>query len=195
MGNSGGESGERLVTENVYVHSKALIVDDVSVIVGSANINDRSMLGNRDSEMCMLMEDETRGFGRSMREASMMEFFGERGRRSESQYLDWMDDQVWSNIANVAKKNTTVYRDVMHPLPDDTITTWSELKKMREKREFDTGKYAPDQMKAPVCDAAAVRTMRENVQGIIVEFPLNFLKDETLSSWMSMGGLAPSIFN
>ena len=34
-----------------------LIADDRTVIVGSANINDRSLLGNRDSEIAMLIED------------------------------------------------------------------------------------------------------------------------------------------
>jgi len=37
------------VTEIIYVHSKLMIVDDKKVICGSANINDRSLLGNRDS--------------------------------------------------------------------------------------------------------------------------------------------------
>ena len=39
------------VTELIYVHSKLLIVDDRLVICGSANINDRSLLGDRDSEV------------------------------------------------------------------------------------------------------------------------------------------------
>ena len=39
------------LTEIVYVHSKLMIVDDSVVIMGSANINDRSMNGNRDSEI------------------------------------------------------------------------------------------------------------------------------------------------
>eukprot|EP01061_Rhynchopus_euleeides_P019752 TRINITY_DN32401_c0_g1_i2.p1 TRINITY_DN32401_c0_g1~~TRINITY_DN32401_c0_g1_i2.p1 ORF type:complete len:848 (+),score=327.63 TRINITY_DN32401_c0_g1_i2:169-2544(+) len=37
----------------VYVHSKLLIADDDYVILGSANINDRSMAGDRDSEICI----------------------------------------------------------------------------------------------------------------------------------------------
>eukprot|EP00211_Chloroparvula_japonica_P004331 CAMPEP_0119123148 /NCGR_PEP_ID=MMETSP1310-20130426/3180_1 /TAXON_ID=464262 /ORGANISM="Genus nov. species nov., Strain RCC2339" /LENGTH=670 /DNA_ID=CAMNT_0007112905 /DNA_START=108 /DNA_END=2120 /DNA_ORIENTATION=+ len=37
----------------IYVHSKVLIVDDAYVIIGSANINDRSMEGTRDTEICM----------------------------------------------------------------------------------------------------------------------------------------------
>ncbi len=31
-----------------------MIVDDDKVILGSANINDRSMLGNRDSEIAVI---------------------------------------------------------------------------------------------------------------------------------------------
>ena len=45
------------VTEIVYVHSKCMIVDDNRFILGSANINDRSMLGSRDSELAILVED------------------------------------------------------------------------------------------------------------------------------------------
>lgn len=45
-------------TEMIYIHSKIMIVDDCSVIVGSANINDRSMNGDRDSEICLLVEGE-----------------------------------------------------------------------------------------------------------------------------------------
>ena len=37
----------------VYVHSKLMIVDDDYIIVGSANINQRSMAGSRDTEIAM----------------------------------------------------------------------------------------------------------------------------------------------
>ncbi len=35
----------------VYVHSKVMIVDDRVALIGSSNINDRSLLGSRDSEV------------------------------------------------------------------------------------------------------------------------------------------------
>jgi phospholipase D1/2 len=35
-----------------------MIVDDEFAILGSANINDRSLLGNRDSEIAVLVEDK-----------------------------------------------------------------------------------------------------------------------------------------
>ena len=42
----------------IYIHSKVMIVDDKRMIIGSANINDRSMLGTRDSEIAILIEDK-----------------------------------------------------------------------------------------------------------------------------------------
>ena len=43
------------VTEQIYVHSKLLIADDRVAILGSANINDRSQIGNRDSELAVVI--------------------------------------------------------------------------------------------------------------------------------------------
>ena len=44
-------------TEIVYIHSKCLIIDDQIALIGSANINDRSMMGFRDSELAVVIED------------------------------------------------------------------------------------------------------------------------------------------
>lgn len=48
----------RPVENMIYVHSKVMIVDDKYAIIGSANINDRSMRGFRDSEIACLIEDD-----------------------------------------------------------------------------------------------------------------------------------------
>ncbi|KAF8947011.1 hypothetical protein BGZ47_010541 [Haplosporangium gracile] len=48
---------EDFVTEQLYIHSKLMIVDDRIVICGSANINDRSQVGFRDSEIAIIIED------------------------------------------------------------------------------------------------------------------------------------------
>lgn len=50
---------DAFVSEELYVHSKLLIADDRLVIVGSANINDRSQLGSHDSEIAVVIEDPT----------------------------------------------------------------------------------------------------------------------------------------
>lgn len=52
--------GKRPVTEQIYVHSKLLIADDRVAILGSANINDRSQLGDRDSELAVVIRDDAK---------------------------------------------------------------------------------------------------------------------------------------
>lgn len=47
------------VSEELYVHSKLLIADDLVVICGSANLNDRSQLGDHDSEIAIIIQDPT----------------------------------------------------------------------------------------------------------------------------------------
>lgn len=50
-------STKLLVTEQLYIHAKCMIVDDRIAIIGSANINERSMLGSRDSECAAVVRD------------------------------------------------------------------------------------------------------------------------------------------
>lgn len=45
------------VTEQLYIHAKLIIVDDRIALIGSANINERSMLGSRDSEIAAIVRD------------------------------------------------------------------------------------------------------------------------------------------
>lgn len=47
------EKSQRNRRMMIYVHSKGMIVDDEYVISGSANINQRSMDGSRDTEIAM----------------------------------------------------------------------------------------------------------------------------------------------
>ncbi|GAA5869931.1 hypothetical protein JCM3774_000531 [Rhodotorula dairenensis] len=44
-------------TESTYIHAKSMIVDDRIAIIGSANINERSQRGDRDSELACVVRD------------------------------------------------------------------------------------------------------------------------------------------
>ena len=48
-----GEIFRQTMRQMIYVHSKMMIVDDAYINVGSANINERSMAGTRDSEIAV----------------------------------------------------------------------------------------------------------------------------------------------
>ena len=52
------KKNELFVSELIYIHTKVMIVDDRYAICGSANLNDRSMCGDRDSEIAAVVEDK-----------------------------------------------------------------------------------------------------------------------------------------
>lgn len=53
----GRMNNDVLITEQLYIHAKIIIADDRVALIGSANINERSMLGNRDSEVAAIIRD------------------------------------------------------------------------------------------------------------------------------------------
>jgi phospholipase D1/2 len=53
-----GHAGKTVISEMIYVHSKLTIVDDAVAIIGSANINDRSLNGNGDTELAAVIVDD-----------------------------------------------------------------------------------------------------------------------------------------
>lgn len=55
--NWGKLPGNVLTSEMVYIHGKVCIVDDRLAIIGSANINERSQRGDRDSEIAAIIRD------------------------------------------------------------------------------------------------------------------------------------------
>jgi len=56
LNNPGTKVGS--VMEEIYLHDKLMIVDDRAVLIGSANVNDRSLLGTRDSEIAVVLYGE-----------------------------------------------------------------------------------------------------------------------------------------
>lgn len=48
---------EQWYTEMVYLHAKVMIVDDRLTIIGSANLNDRSLEPGRDSDIAVVLRD------------------------------------------------------------------------------------------------------------------------------------------
>eukprot|EP00940_MAST-03C_sp_MAST-3C-sp2_P003306 g3306.t1 len=127
-----GRLRERYATEMVYVHSKLAIFDDTTTLIGSANVNDRSMTGDRDSEIVVSVVDSSKCFGRSLRLASMGEFLGTKSaEETERLYMDIGDKTVWDRLGAIAERNARVFHDVFRCLPCDEVRSWRDLKMMR----------------------------------------------------------------
>lgn len=109
-----GWVNDKPVTEIIYIHSKMMIVDDRIALIGSANINDRSLKGGRDTELAVIIEDEetieidlgekkreVSVFAHSLRKQLYMEHFNLTSKQAE----DYYRDDVWSLMIETAKKN------------------------------------------------------------------------------------------
>uniref|UniRef100_A0A8C2H4U0 Phospholipase n=1 Tax=Cyprinus carpio TaxID=7962 RepID=A0A8C2H4U0_CYPCA len=182
----------RLVTELIYVHSKLMIVDDCTVIIGSANINDRSMLGKRDSEMAVVVEDtefqpsvmdgesyQAGSFALSLREECFRLVLGLLGDNID--ISDPISDRFYKDVWMVtAAKNASVYDKVFRCLPTDAVLNYKILR---------------DYMSRPcmaIEDPAQACAELKKIRGFLVQFPLYFLSEENLfPSFNSKEGIMP----
>ena len=108
------------------MHSKLMIVDDDTVIIGSANINDRSLLGSRDSEIAVIVEDsqkftvkmggqdhEAGRFASSLRRTLFREHLGIPERDMSIDLRDPVCDEFYKNVwFQRAVINTSIYYKV-----------------------------------------------------------------------------------
>ncbi|XP_075972616.1 phospholipase D isoform X2 [Anticarsia gemmatalis] len=192
--------GGEPVTELVYVHSKLLIVDDKTIICGSANINDRSLIGKRDSEIAVLLQDEQFTDGTMNGEAFPCgKVAGALRKRLFREHLGFMDDDLdragislddcccddfYRNLWKATSKNNTdMYEDVFHTIPTDRVHSFAELKKYQEENHETLWHTDP---------ALANRKI-DLIQGHLVDMPLEFLCNEVLTPrTTSMEGMMPT---
>ncbi|CDW58921.1 phospholipase D1, partial [Trichuris trichiura] len=186
---------DKMVTELIYIHSKLMIVDDRWTIVGSANINDRSMLGKRDSEVAVIVEDaefeasKMNGqdyfagkFARSLRHRLFYEHLGLRKKNSPSiDISDPSSERFFSLWKGIARKNTDIYEKVFCCIPTDEAKTFEQVKQYKGR------------LKLSDYDEASAKALLDDLTGNLVLFPLSFLCNSDLSpSYMTKEGLAPT---
>lgn len=186
------------ITELIYVHSKLLISDDRIVICGSANINDRSMIGKRDSEVAVVISDEEFEDGRMNGEKYPSGVFAGRLRkylfrehlgllepdpdRMPINIIDPVIDGFWNGVwKRISSKNTEIYDEVFKCIPSNNVKSFANLQKYQEE--------------AGLCKTDPEMAFKkiEMIQGFIVNLPHDFLNQEKLTPpTTSKEGLIPT---
>jgi len=177
-------------TEQIYVHSKAMVIDDEVTVVGSANINDRSLLGMRDSEVNMVVHDDRRaspqgGLAANLRKALFAQHLGWSKEDVEEVYAFPASKESIAEIRRIAKRNTQIYEELFGALPSDSVQTWAELQARRNQASSALGDFTKVPSKEEAAEALKA------VQGHLVEFPLDFLLREDLAPSIVSGFLGP----
>ncbi|XP_068603963.1 phospholipase D1-like [Brachionichthys hirsutus] len=171
----------KLVTELIYVHSKMLIADDNTVIIGSANINDRSMLGKRDSEVAVIVEDretvtgvmdgQIYQAGKSVLQLRLECFKTILGGHADPsiEVSDPISDQFYKEVwMTTCARNATIYQKVFRCLPSSDVHSTQELDGYLAKPGLDE------------LDPGRARKELGKIRGFLVQFPLQFLCDQNL---------------
>ncbi|XP_014638668.1 PREDICTED: phospholipase D1 isoform X2 [Ceratotherium simum simum] len=170
-----------LVTELIYVHSKLLIADDNTVIIGSANINDRSMLGKRDSEMAVIVQDtetvpsvmdgeeyQAGRFAQGLRLQCFRVVLGYLSDPSED-IQDPVSDKFFKEVwVSTAARNATIYDKVFRCLPNDEVHNLIQL------RDFISKPILAKE------DPIRAEEELKKIRGFLVQFPFYFLSEESL---------------
>ncbi|KAI8381067.1 uncharacterized protein BYT42DRAFT_604106 [Radiomyces spectabilis] len=207
-----------IVTEQVYIHSKLLIVDDKTVICGSANLNDRSQLGNRDSEIAVVIEDsdlvsstmngqpyKAARYALTLRMHLFKEHLGllkstgtghatmpHRTVTYEDQLVtDPLSDDLHNLWHDTAEKNTNIYQSVFRCVPDDTVYTYDAHRR-----------FVPDPARVPYGHIAQpwrlnneeVEAKLADIRGHLVLFPTHYLCQENLTSSIVQEAVPPTVF-
>ncbi|KIY68459.1 phospholipase D/nuclease [Cylindrobasidium torrendii FP15055 ss-10] len=143
------------VSELLYIHTKLMIVDDRRVIMGSANINDRSQKGDGDSEIALVVEDtdmiDSRMDGRPYQAAR---FAATLRRKLYREHLGLIPPQIPHKLAqnpedfqkpaptpNPDETQTEQDELVQDPLADETVALWNET--ARSNRQIFQALFKP----------------------------------------------------
>ncbi|XP_043806946.1 phospholipase D zeta 1 isoform X4 [Manihot esculenta] len=186
----------------VYVHSKIMIVDDSATLIGSANINDRSLLGSRDSEIGVLIEDKefvessmggkpwkAGKFSSSLRLSLWSEHLGLHAKEM-NQIIDPVVDSTYKDLwVATAKTNTTIYQDVFSCIPSDLIHSRAALRQSMAFWKDRLGHTTIDLGMAPEkLESYQNGDMKQTdpmgrlqaIRGHLVSYPLDFMCKEDL---------------
>jgi phospholipase D1/2 len=166
--------GTGIVMEEIYVHSKLMIIDDRYAVVGSANINDRSMAGTRDSEIALLIDsvESPAPFARTLRQALWAEHLGREipSNPVESLELDILSDEgyhaSWKRTSSV---NTHIMIELFEHFPHggtQTIEQYTQILKSKEEQK-EPQELADEQIKSE-----RMTQLCAGILGHVVDFPV-----------------------
>lgn len=144
------------VTEQIYVHSKLLIADDRVAVLGSANINDRSQLGDRDSELAVIVTDASKvkvklngvdavdcsAAIHQLRRSLWEKHFGLKSRNRRASALAGtgiLDSPAapatWKAIQRVSAKNAEAYENAFWFIPRSAARPDIQPKEEKDKED------------------------------------------------------------
>jgi len=148
----------KLVTAQIYVHSKVMLADECAII-GSANINKRSLRGDRDSEISIVIHNKE--FCSNLVKKLLFEHSGKQCTDDICQFM-------CVTLSEIAAINSHNYKMVFgNSVPGCARNVKSFMASIHNIIAGDEHNYL------------------QRISGHVVEYPLGFIADNTRSRWYS----------
>merc|ERR1711879_486011 len=125
-------------------------------------MGDRSQLGSRDSEFCLLFDSEP--YAKSLRSQLWRTFTGE-----DMSELKPNSEKSWSKWKSRAEINAESLEKVFCKPPSNKIKRFADLEQYKKDNK-------------PLIETNRTKAMHElqKVKGVLVSYPIEFLQDEWL---------------
>jgi phospholipase D1/2 len=237
----------------VYIHSKLMLVDDRVTIIGSANINDRSLVGSHDSEIAVIVEDTDSSqtmmnnklrrvgkFGKSLRKRLWREHLGLEVHQHGAEEVEKKEvkqsnsnvnrlsgshqakhnrgvhlgdtnlaQRIWNQPISIAIKdpisdytfnhiwkkrsrdNTKIYESVFNHYPSEKFPTVSDWKKAVDAFNDQVDNLAYNER---IELHQRHQKVLKGIKGLVVDYPLNWLKKDAHNKEIRLQVLSDNIF-
>lgn len=148
-------------------------MDDTHLLIGSANLNDRSLWGSRDSELAVYIKGEPNypiSFNGSIYNVNSKihdfrtKIFTEHFGLSKREVAFPSSNYFWAQAMNIAQVNADIFEQIFGHYPSNRYGDWSTLT-ARGKVETDMD---------------AFRSLSMHIKGHAVLYPYGFLCNENL---------------
>lgn len=174
-----GVLNNKVYLEQIYVHDKLIIVDDRVLIIGSANVNDRSMLGSRDTEMALRMEDS------NLLQVSMGGVSFNVGRLPHETRVKLMRQHLADPNADIVDiLNKTTYMEQWRDVSAKNSAIYDEIDgNISPYRTHTLAQFEAAMLQYTPKSALDPMTMHslEEIKGFIVDYPTDLLGMEDIS--------------
>ena len=179
----------KFVTEQIYVHTKLMVVDDRIFVVGSANVNDRSLLGDRDSEIAVVVEDPDPVSDSWLADEKVPKG-GLAYRLRKALWKHHWDADIDDPLADfhnlqlhrIAEENTKLYETVFPMIPSDK---WTDIDVWKQTLAANGGW----QGFGPAETDADVAVKLSGLRGRVTLYARQFLRDKGLDTGAAMADI------
>merc|ERR1711879_679893 len=137
--------------------------------------NDRSQLGNRDSEVAIVYSDTDKfqkpGFVKTLRSTLMSRYLG-ISKEELVELSTPKTDKFFEHWKKLAKVNEDIYFNVFLKMPRDRITKEGNIEMRQRIEQMGTKRLE--------INNADTKKLLQSIQGYLIKMPLYYLEDENL---------------